>query len=280
MPRIVIAGAFFAMVLYDNIVGRRSKKPLWRNDFGGTLYVMHGMDEMLSLEIKKEMADRYFGFRKMIEDDSRQYDQHILEAYRQLENEVGFDLVRLYILLGRESLIHDFFRLTGLRDPLFLDPYLLQSASIRRRLFRGQAIHGFTRRSRFHNLFFDIYNRLCEGLAHYGATLKQLVAEGRAIAEEIEVFQRKNDLGSMMDFLRRLDSGGLHESGAMTNGFNPQREASLEAKMRITAPDGADTLLPALPPLPPLKSCKGKLQDLLDAAYAAQGQPEVSAFGR
>ena len=88
---------------------------------------MHDMDEMLSLEIKKEIADRYFGFRKMIEDDSRQYDQHLLEAQRQLENEVGFDLVRLYILLGRESMIHDFFRLTGLRDPMFLDPYLLQS---------------------------------------------------------------------------------------------------------------------------------------------------------
>ena len=51
---------------------------------------MHDMEELLSLEIKKEIADRYFGFRKMIEDDSQQYNQHIREAYRQLENEVGF----------------------------------------------------------------------------------------------------------------------------------------------------------------------------------------------
>ncbi|ADW19067.1 hypothetical protein Despr_2934 [Desulfobulbus propionicus DSM 2032] len=241
---------------------------------------MHDMEEMLSLEIKKEIADRYFGFRKMIEDDSREYDQHVLDAFRQLENEVGFDLVRLYILLNREPLIYDFFRLTGLRDPIFLDPYLLQSASIRRRLFRGQAVHGFTRRSRFQNLFFDIYNRLCEGMEHYGATLKRLVAEGRAIAEEIEVFHRKNDLGSMMGFLRRLDSGAMHESGAMAGGLNPQRDSALEDKMRITAPQGAETLLPAFPPLPPLKTCKSQLRDLLDAAYAAQGQPEVQLFGR
>ena len=85
--------------------------------------MIHDMEDMLSFEIKKEIADRYFGFRKMIEDDSVQYNQHIQHAYRQLENEVGFDLIRLYILLGRESLIHDFFRLTGLRDQVFLDDH-------------------------------------------------------------------------------------------------------------------------------------------------------------
>jgi hypothetical protein len=163
---------------------------------------------------------------------------------------------------------------------MFLDPYLLQSPSIRRRLFRGQAIHGFTRHSRFHNLFFDIYNRLREGMEHYDATLKRLVAEGKAIAEEIEVFHRKNDLGSMMGFLRRLDSGAMQESGAMAGGIAPQRDNYLEDKMRITAPDGAETFLPAFPPLPPLRSCKGKLQDLLDAAYEAQGRPEVGEFSR
>jgi len=238
---------------------------------------MHGMEEMLSLEIKQEIAERYFGFRKMIEDDSRHYNEQILAAYRKLENEVGFDLVRLYILLGRKERIFDFFRATGFRDPVFLDPYLLQSESIRRRLFKGQFIHGFTRRGRFLNLFFDIYLRLIKGLEDYAGTMDQLVKEGKAIATEIEGFQRKNDLGSMMSFLRRLDSS---ESDTMSGDISPMRDSYLEKKLRIEAPSGADTLLPAFPLLPPLKSCKAKLTDLLDTAYAEQHQPEVRDYSR
>ncbi len=238
---------------------------------------MHGMEEMLSLEIKKELADRYFGFRKMIEDDSRHYNEQILAAFRQLENAVGFDLVRLYILLHRESLIFDFFRLTGFRDAVFLDPYLLQSQSIRRRLFKGQFVHGFTRRGRFHNLFFDIYLRLQKGLEEYAGTMAQLVREGKAITTEVEVFQRKNDLGAMMGFLRRLDSS---DTGSMSGDLPPMGDSSLEEKLRIEAPNGADTLLPAFPLLPPLKSCKSKLTALLNTAYAEQGQPEVNDYSR
>ena len=238
---------------------------------------MNGMEEMLSLEVKKEIADRYFGFRKMIEDDSQQYHDQILQAYRQLENEVGFDLVRLYILLHRESLIHDFYRITGFRDPVFLDPYLLQSPSIRRRLFKGQQIHGFTRHARFNHLFFDIYQRLQKSLETYTATMNRLVQEGQAIVEEIKVFYRKNDLSSMMGFLRRLDSG---DAGSMAGEVAPLRDTYMEEKMRIQAPDTAETLLPAFPPLPPLKVCKGRLADLLDRAYSMQGQPEVQHYGR
>jgi hypothetical protein len=237
---------------------------------------MQDIDTILSLEIKKEIADRYFGFRKLIEDDSRQYQRHIREAYSQLEDEVGFDLIRLYMLLGRESLIYDFFRQTGLRDPIFLDPYLLQTKTIRRRLFSGQRCHGFTRRSRFHNLFFDCYNRLREGVESYRVTLRRLVEERAAIADEVALFHRKNDLGAMMGFLRGLDSGGLHGEGAMAGGPATLRDSYFEEKMRIETPVAADQLLPqAFPALPPLKSCKSKLQDLVDAAYEAQDKPEV-----
>jgi hypothetical protein len=239
---------------------------------------MNGMEEMLSLEVKKEIADRYFGFRKMIEDDSQEYNEQILEAYRQLENEVGFDLVRLYILLNRESLIRDFFRITGFRDPIFLDPYLLQSPTIRRRLFKGQQVRGFTRHARFNHLFFDIYQRLQKSLEAYTATMDRLVREGQAIVEEIEVFYRKNDLSAMMGFLRRLDSSG--DAGPMGTTPAPLRDNYMEEKMRIQAPDGAETRLPSFPPLPPLKTCKRNLADLLDRAYALQQQPEVQYYGR
>jgi hypothetical protein len=238
---------------------------------------MQNMEEMLSLEIKKEIADRYFGFRKMIEDDSRQYEQHIRETYRLLEDSVGFDLIRLYMLLLQESLIHDFFRLTGFRDELFFDPYLLQIQPLRHRLFHGQRCRGLTRRTRFQHLFLDIYSRLVNGMETYRAALKGMTEEGQNIAREIEVFYRQNDLGTMMGFLRGLDSPS-REEGLLTGGIAPLRDSYFEQKMRIEAPVAAEKLLPAFPALPPLKLCKSGLQDLADAAYEAQGKPEARKY--
>ncbi|MCL2459045.1 MAG: hypothetical protein FWF31_09445 [Desulfobulbus sp.] len=241
---------------------------------------MHDMEGMLALEIKKEMADRYFGSRKRIEEYSQEYNQHLREAYRQMEDEVGFDLIRLYVLLGRESLILDFFRLTGMRDQVFLDSYLIGSPTIRKRLFKGLFVHGLTRRSRFHHLFFDIYERLCRGVATYGATLKRLVEEGKAIAEEVEQFHRTNDLGTMMGFLRRLDGGGTHGDGVMRGHLSPQQDNALAEKMRIPVPVAAETQLPAIPSLPEVRMCKAKLRELVDTAFDIQGKPEVGDYVR
>ena len=38
---------------------------------------MQDIEAFLALEVKKEIADRYFGSRKLIEDDSIAYDQRL-----------------------------------------------------------------------------------------------------------------------------------------------------------------------------------------------------------
>jgi len=45
----------------------------------------HDIDQMLSFEVKKEIADRYFGFRKLIEEDIQDYDDQVLLSFRRLE---------------------------------------------------------------------------------------------------------------------------------------------------------------------------------------------------
>ena len=234
--------------------------------------VMQDIEAFLALEVKKEIADRYFGSRKLIEDDSLAYEQQVRLAYHQLEDSVGLDLIRLYILLQAEVHIHDFFRLTGLRDDIFLDPYLLRSQTIRRRVFAGQRIHGLTRRSRFRNLCLDLYTHLLQGAEAYRATIVALAAEQQAITQEIESFQRRNDLGSMMGFLRGLDSAG---EGGLGGAISPLGDDRLARKMQIDPPATVNKLLPLIPELPPLKACKSKLLDLVDRAYEQQGQPEI-----
>jgi hypothetical protein len=95
----------------------------------------HDIDQMLSFEVKKEIADRYFGFRKLIEEDIQDYDNQVLLSFRRLEQKIGFDLVRLYILLKDRELIHEFFQVSNLDERLFFDPYLTESETIKQRVF-------------------------------------------------------------------------------------------------------------------------------------------------
>ena len=240
---------------------------------------MQDMESFLSFEVKKELADRYFGSRKLIEDDSQQYAQKIREAYRLLESTVGYDLIRLYILLQKESLIHDFFRLTGLRDDIFLDAYVLRSPTIRKRLFTGLRFRGFTRQARFQHCFLDTYERLTKSTEAYRTVLQQLINEQQTLVQEIALFERKNDLNAMMGFFRAL-GGENSGDGVLTGAVNPMNVNSLEEKMRILPPKAAEALLPNLPDLPPLRRCKGKMLDLIDEAYRQQGAPEINDFVR
>ena len=66
---------------------------------------MLDLNTTLAFEVKKEIADRYFGFRKIIEEDTNEYQKKVIASALELEDKIGFDLVRLYVLLKDTSLI-------------------------------------------------------------------------------------------------------------------------------------------------------------------------------
>ncbi len=238
------------------------------------------IDQVLAIEIKKEMADRYFGFRKLIEEDIQDYDDQVLASSQRLEQKIGFDLVRLYILLKDETLINDFIKLTGLEQLIFFDPYLTESPTIRKRVFAGQKIRGLTRSGRFKNMILDTYDKLVSDVDEYRANLMELSRERENIADEIKVFYQKNDLGTMLNFLQGLGGTGAYKSGHMEGGLNPQAGARLERKMRVEPPPPVDELLPVIPRITPLAKIKGPLKKIIDHAYALQGDLDVKDLVR
>jgi len=236
------------------------------------------IDKMLSYEIKKEIADRYFGFRKLIEEDIEGYDNLVISAFRRLEQKIGFDLVRLYILLKDEQVIHNFFQVTKLGEKLFFDPYLAESPTIRKRIFSGIQVHGLTQKNRFRNMVTDTYQALTDHIDEYRVNLTLLREEQQTIAEEINLFYQKNDLSTIMDFLRSLGGSNSYKSGAMEGGLTPKTGESLDDKMRVKAPPPVEQLLPVLPVVRPYKEIKTELKAIIDKAYELQGEPEMREY--
>ncbi|WP_051309056.1 hypothetical protein [Desulfogranum japonicum] len=238
---------------------------------------MQDIDHILSLELRKEIADRYFGLRKSIEDDIQRYDEQLNASLDTMENTIGFNLIRIYTLLHFSELIKKFQELTGLSSTLFFDPYLLESNTIKQRIFNKAEkswARGFTKKQKFTNLLYALYQELYQAIDEYRHSLEQLMEEEETIAEEIKLFYRNNDLSTIMGFLRHLDRDTPHD-GFMAGDIMVGRDKKLDDKMHIQPPQKPDSVLPVIPALPPLKEIKKQLAHLAHRAFDLQGHPDT-----
>ena len=205
------------------------------------------IDEVLAYEIKKDIADRYFGFRKLIEDDKLDLDQKIKLYTVILEKRIFLDLIRLYILLKDEELIETFVRLSGLGEKLFYDPYITTSPTIRASMFEGVPQRGLTRSGRFKNLVLDCYAELTRNVEIYRVKREELKESHAAISDEIKLFYRRNDLTYIMQFLRSLSAS---DDGAALQGGLETGQAEAFEKKNGGATTGTHRESPAAAPPP------------------------------
>jgi len=222
-------------------------------------------EDYLAVELKREIAERYFGFRKMIEEDTLDLTEKIKYQLSILEKRISYELIRIYILLSDEMLIHKFMELTGWEEKLFYDPYIIESPTIRNKVFKGIKIRGLTKAGRFKNLVFDAYERLVAHVEHYRQNLEEIEMSRETINQEIELFYRKNDIGNIMGFLRAMEGTGSEDS----LGITPDTGSvdTFEHKMRIAKPPPIDPELITIPPLAPLPTISKKLKKIVDKAY-------------
>lgn len=227
------------------------------------------IQDVLAYEIKKEIADRYFGFRKLIEEDTLDLEEKARQHRFILEKRISFDLIRLYILLRDEKIIHNFLLLTGLQKELFYDPYLAESEPIKMRVFQGVKLRGFFWKSRYRNLILDIYERLAVHVAQYCEKSREIAELGENIQEEIKIFHRTNDLGNIIGFLRSLGDHSSHRG--MQGGMESGIAEKLQNRMQIKPPVLENDPEAIIQQIPPLLSIKSQLKALINEAYGLHG---------
>jgi DNA repair exonuclease SbcCD ATPase subunit len=232
--------------------------------------------KLLGFEIKKELADRYFGYRKLIEEDKETFNREVRNVIITLDQKIGIDLARLYILLHDEDLIHQFLELVGLEEEIYYDPYLLESPTIRERVLKGVETRGFTRYRRFVNLVLGSYRILEHHVERYREQFGRLSEDLETIKEEIRIFYEKNNFGSIMNLMRNLDSSSA-AGGDFYNGAGAGSSEEYENKLRVEPPPPLEQQLPIIPPLAPYKDIRRKLRKLAARAYELHQQwPELN----
>ncbi len=227
---------------------------------------MESIENIFALEVKKEIAERYFGFRKIIEEDTETYLHQIQTVSTALQKTLGHDLICIYSLLCRKSLIDEFFEITGLPHGLFLDSFT-NSPQDKEKIFSSRRCRGLTRKGCLQNVFFDAYEGAERHILDYRKSYRELDEDHAAICAQIELFYRKNDIHTILDFLRNLN--GESNSNGPIAGIEESRR-KLEKKMRIYPPAPVHELLVDIPAIPPLKSIRKKLKNLTDEAGRQQ----------
>lgn len=238
---------------------------------------MADFEDFLAIELKSEMASSYFGFRKLIEEDSLNYQDKLRQYSFILEKRISFDLIRIYILLHQEELIDSFLDICHIEKKLFYDPYLVESETIRARVFASVRMRGLTRQGRFENFLVDCYDRLSLHVEAYRKKYKELEMIHADIAEEIKIFEKRHDLSAMMTFLHSL--GGQDIAGNMEQGLETGVSTAIAKKLKIEIPEGVEYHLPVLAELPAYHDIKKDLLHLAEQAYRLQSESFLVLFG-
>ncbi len=225
------------------------------------------LSKALTYQVKREIAERYFGHRKIIEEDKKALESLAKETANAYEELVGKALLRIYVLLKDKDLIEEFISLSDLpKEPLpFYDYYVVHSESIEKELLKHLQPHGWTSRGRFVNLMLDGYEKLLDDIEAYRERYEECLEEAMVINEEVRLFESRFSLDDILGFLSSLDSRDELVS-AFGENIPPGHLEDLAARLKIKGVD-IKGLVPAPPSFPPLKRVKGELKSLAQRAF-------------
>lgn len=230
----------------------------------------------LSFEIKKEIADRYFGFRKIIEEDKLDLDQKIKQHSFILQKRISFELLRVYAFLKDENRIQTFLDITGLDKDTFYDPQFTRLETLKERVFSGIKVRGFTMRGKNIKLLLDCYDRLAIHAHQYQNKIEELQELKETIDEEIKIFYKQNELGTILGFLKSLSDPSV--AGGIEGGLEIGLAGSLEEKMKIEPPMPIEQCLPVISPLPGISNVRKKLKKLALEVYKSHGRDFLNSL--
>lgn len=221
--------------------------------------------EILSGEVKREISEAYFSEKKALEDAWLEYKEFVKSLCKK-EEAVILQASRILIMLENEGLIEEFERITGFPLKKNYLKEIVESPTLRRKLFEklGKKSFGLTSKSRFIKLFFDIYEDLVIATKSYRMTLKKAKRLYDDLKRDTEHFYKRYDLGSILDFFRKFEDSS-YAMGAIEDRERLHEELALSMKIE-TFPKPTDFVEDYEEP-PGLEKIYSSLRKLAQRAY-------------
>ena len=218
----------------------------------------------MAYQIKREVAQRYFGYRKVIERDKQALQEMIKDFKKEFDELKKRDLARIHLLLKDPELIKEFHALIGweISNPNYA---LNIPKKEQERLLNDIESHGLTAKARYINKVVDAYKKLYRNWERVNDLYEEILDEAEIINEEIKKFKNKFSLEEILSFFRTLDkdevlSASLGEQAPQGHSQKLEQQLSFETV-------NLDELLPDFPKLPAPDEIKKKLKKIAARAY-------------
>ncbi len=220
----------------------------------------------ISYELKKEIADRYFGFRFQIETESKKYSTQVEFLRAEFDNTVRREVQKLETILHEQDTILAFSLLVGLphNDDIFNSLVRYGPTLSENNFLKNCSFHGWTRKSRYKNLVYDTYSSLEKQIGNYMKKYNLLIEEHKDLGERVTTFSRNNDLSLILSLLQRIDCADHPTPNMLYSNPSPNIQNKSHRGMDIHLPDSVEKKLPALTSIPPLKIIRKQLNKLID----------------
>ncbi len=225
------------------------------------------IEKALAYQVKKEIAQRYFRIRKLIEDDSANIKKMMGDLQTVYERELRPSLIRMYVLLLDEDLIERFLRELGWQDRPFWEEYTDFSPDERKELVRGIKSHGWLKSTRYANLVLESYAELYQRYLDFDDLREEILDELAIVKEEIQQFERNYSLDEIMSFLRNLNFEDESTVKALGKNIDSSKMGELEKKLAFPDISKIQEQMPPVPKLPKPDEFQERLKDLAHEAY-------------
>ncbi len=225
------------------------------------------IEKALAYQVRKEIAQRYFRIRKLIEEDSENVTRMIEDLVRVYEDKLGPAMIRIYALLMDKDLIERFLKELGWEGLPFFDDHIVHSENIRKRLLQGMEPHGWFKSSKFTNLVMDSYRKLYEEYLEFDDLREDILDELAVVKEEIAQFTRNYSLDEIMSFLRNLNFEDESTVKALGKNIDSSKMGELEKKLAFPDISEIEDRMPNVPKLPKPDDIEGRLKALAHEAF-------------
>ena len=228
----------------------------------------YDIEKALAYQVKKEIAQRYFRLRKLIEDDSANLNRLLDELNGIYVNKIRPALFAIYSLLMDKDLIEEFSKTVGIEEPPFLSEFLELSEKERAALVSDLHPHGWFKESRFLSLLKNAYEKLYERWLEYHDLREETLDELALVREEIEQFKKNYSLDEIMQFLRTLNMEDTDTAKAIGRTVEGRKLGDFDTKLGFSQDiEGLSKKVPRLDSIPKPEVILPKLEALGEMAY-------------
>jgi hypothetical protein len=227
----------------------------------------------LAYQVKKEIAENYFGGRKALEEEREELIRRGETLQRSWEEEVQPLLLRIYRLLTGGESGRAFLKLINREDLIKPLEEVDRQGPAHQAAGPVRPPLALTPRGRYKRLILTLYDAAVIKADAIHGEFKTLQKRVGLFNEDLGKFNGSFNLAEILSFIKAIENSD-DLKGVLGQNTDPRAVPELEKKLLLRPLDLSRSGIASLEPLPPLREIRANLTGQIDGVYQQQG-PEI-----